>query len=139
MNDVATELLSLIELADLSRQDIPIETRHVLETRAGSGTITLDVSDHECLVITRITLANVDWTLAATMTVQQRGHTLPPLTTALEAINDEPLLLVFEQGQLVFTFAVVSVVGTTARIKIQGARLPRDAGKRLRQMGSKLA
>lgn len=139
MNDVATELLSLIELADLSRQNIPIETRHVFETRNGSGTITINIADHECLVVTRITADNVDWTLAATLTVAQRGHTLPPLTTPLEVINDEPLLLVFEQGQLVFTFAVVDVLGTTARIKIQAARLPRDAGKRLRQLGTKLA
>lgn len=139
MEDVATELLSLIALADLPSQSIPIETRHVFAARSGQGTIVIDVADHECLVITRIALDNVDWALAASLSISQRGQLLSPLNTALEALDGEPLLMVFEQGQLLLTFALTAVAGRTARIKIQGARLPREAGKRLRQIGSKIA
>lgn len=143
MNSVATEIVSLFELSglsDLLRRDSAVfDARHLFETRNGSGTITLDVSEHECLVVTRITLDNVDWTLAATMAVELRGRIVPPLSTPLEAIEDEPLLLVFEQGRLVFTFNVVEVLGSTARITLQGARLPREAATRLKQLATKLA
>jgi len=144
MNSAATDLLALFELsglaAVLSRPiDVPIDARHVLETRSGSGAITFDISEHECFIVTRITVDNVDWSVAATMAVTFRSATQPPLTTALEALNDVPVLLVFDSGRLVFTFAVLALLGTTAHIKIQGARLPREALKRLRQLATKLS
>lgn len=141
MESVASQILSLLQLAGLS-DDLdsifPLRRRLASES-ASSGpiTITINIPNGSCLVITWLDTDNIDTSVAATVEISGNNTAYP--IADLGSVAEIQTLYVFPPGIATFTFNVTALPSTTALCRVSGFILPKEAVKKLSRIGLEIS